>query len=416
MSRPVVLSLLALAVLGGGVAYSRIDGSPLKDMAKSMLAVGDLVKNDASEKAKASLPSAPQPAQATKGPPPAPVLVSEVEIRNVPVVLSGIGSVQPRATVSVKSRLDGQIVETHVKEGQDVKKNDLLFRIDPRPYEAALRVAEAALLRDQANYQKAQADMARIGDLAGKGFSPQSKLEETKAAMNALAATIKSDEAAIELAKLNLEYTYIRSPINGKVGNILLAGGNMVKANDTQAMIVITEMDPIYVAFALPEQYLNEIKSRLAQGKIRVEVSPPEGTSVTEPVKGELFFVNNVVDMTTGTIQLMATFANPKQLLTPGQYVTARLTLGELVNTVVVPAKTVQVGAKGNYVYVVKPDKTVEVRAVKPGPMFDDRVVVLDGLKKGETVVTDGQLRLFPGARIAPKDEKSLTTKPKAQS
>ena len=414
MSRPVVISLIVLAVLGGGVGYSRLDGSPLKDVAKTMLTVGDLVKSDASDRAKAALPAAPQKATATKGPPPAPVLIREVEIRNVPVVLSGIGSVQPRATVVVKSRLDGQIVEAPVKEGQNVKKGDLLFRIDPRPYEAALRVAEAALLRDQANYKKSQADMARVGDLAGKGFSSQAKLEETRAAMNALAATIKSDEAAIELAKLNLEYTYIRSPIDGKVGNILLAGGNMVKANDTQAMIVITEMDPIYVAFALPEQYLNEIKARLAQGKIRVDVSPPEQTS--EPVKGELFFVNNVVDMTTGTIQLMATFANSKQLLTPGQYVTTRLTLGVIENAVVVPAKTVQVGAKGSYVYVVKPDKTVEVRAVKPGQTFEDRVVVLDGLRKGETVVTDGQLRLFPGARIAPKDEKTLTTKPKAQS
>jgi multidrug efflux system membrane fusion protein len=414
MSRAVVLCLIVLAVLGGGVVYSRLDGSPMKDMAKAMLTVGDLVKSDASDKAKAVLPPAPPKATATKGPPPAPVLISEVEIRNVPVILTGIGSVQPRATVAVKSRLDGQIVEAPVKEGQNVKKGDLLFRIDPRPYEAALRVAEAALLRDQANYKKAQADMARIGDLAGKGFSPQAKLEETKAAMNALAATIKSDEAAIELAKLNLEYTYIRSPIDGKVGNILLAGGNMVKANDTQAMIVITEMDPIYVAFALPEQYLNEIKARLAQSKIPVEVSPPERTA--EPVKGELFFVNNVVDMTTGTIQLMATFANPKQLLTPGQYVTARLTLRVIENAVVVPAKTVQVGARGSYVYVVKPDKTVEVRAVKIGPAFEDRAVILDGLKKGETVVTDGQLRLFPGARIAPKDEKTLATKPKAQS
>lgn len=414
MSRPVVLSLLVLAALAGGVGYSRLDGSPLKDVAKSMLTVGDTVKNDASDKAKAMVPAAPQQQANTKGPPPAPVLISEVEIRTVPVVLSGIGSVQPRATVSVKSRLDGQIVEAPVKEGQDVKKGDLLFRIDPRPYEAALRVAEASLLRDQANYQKAQADMARIVDLAGKGFSPQSKLEETKAAMNALAATIKADEAAIEIAKLNLEYTYIRAPIDGKAGNILMAGGNMVKANDIQAMLVITEMDPIYVAFALPEQYLNEIKARLAQGKVRVEVSPPEQT--VEPVKGDLFFVNNVVDMTTGTIQLMATFANPKQMLTPGQYVTARLTLGEIQNAVVVPAKTIQVGAKGSYVFVVKPDKTVEVRAVKPGQTFDDRIVVLDGLKKGETVVTDGQLRLFPGARVAPKDEKSLATKPKAQS
>lgn len=414
MSRPVVLSLIVLAVLGGGVAYSRLDGSPLKDVAKAMLTVGDLVKSDASDKANAALPSAPPKATATKGPPPAPVLITEVEIRTVPVVLNGIGSVLPRSTVSVKSRLDGQIVEAPVKEGQNVKKGDLLFRIDPRPYEAALRVAEAALLRDQANYQKAQSDMARIGDLAGKGFSPQSKLEETKAAMNALAATMKSDEAAIELARLNLEYTYIRSPIEGRVGNILLASGNMVKANDTQAMIVITEMDPIYVAFALPEQYLSEIKARLAQGKTHVEVAPPESKS--EPAKGELFFVNNVVDMTTGTIQLMATFANPKQTLTPGQYVTARLTLGAIEDAVVVPSRTIQVGAKGSYVFVVKPDKTVEVRAVKPGPTFEGRVVVLEGLKKGETVVTDGQLRLFPGARIAPKDEKSPATKPKAQS
>ena len=412
MSRPITLSLLALAAIAAAVGYARFYGAPAlaTDVVHRLSSVADTVKTDAIPKV-----AAPESkAQANKGPPPAPVYTAVVESKAVPIVMEGIGSVQPRSTVAIKSRVDGQLVEAFVKEGQLIKKNDPLFRIDPRPFEAALRQAEANLARDRANFDKAKGDMQRIGDLAVKGFSPQAKVEEAKAAMNSLAATIKADEAAIEIARLNVEYTMIRSLIDGRAGNILVHAGNMVKANDTQALIVITETNPIYVAFAVPEQYLPEIKARMATSKIMVEVAPPNDTRA--PVQGEMFFVNNAVDMSTGTIQLMGTFTNVDQQLTPGQFVNARVTLGTIENAIVVAAKTVQVGPKGQFVYVVKPDKTVELRPVKTGATLNDQTLILSGLQKGETVVTDGQLRLFPGARVAPKEPQATPAKPKAQS
>lgn len=387
-------------------------GIPRPSWLQSMLGAGT------SAMAPAGQPSSDQPKPAASGGqrvlPPAPVLTAIVKQQTLPVRLEGIGNVQARSTIAIKSRVDGQLMEAAVKEGQQVKKGDLLFRIDPRSFEAQLRQAQANLTRDIANYEKARADYARSSDLVDKGFTARSKFDDAKAALAALEATIKADQAAVEVAKLSVDYTIIRSPIDGQVGNILLTPGNMIKANDTQALIVITEIDPIYVAFAVPEQYLSRVRARLAQGELKVDVWPPEEKG--RPVTGELFFVNNAVDYATGTIMLMAKFDNKDQRLTAGQFVQASANLATMENILSVPVRTVQVGQKGMFVYVVKADKTVELRPVVTGPTVDDVIVITKGVEKGETIVIEGQLRLYPGARVIPKDAASAANKPKEQS
>ena len=345
--------------------------------------------------------------------PPAPVIIEKVKTANLPLRLEGVGSVQAKSTVAVKSRIDGQLMEAAVKEGQAVKAGDLLFRLDARPLEAALKVAEANVVRDKATLEKVMADNARIGDLAAKGYSPKAKFDEAKATLGALEATIKAGEAAIEAARLNIEYTVIRSPITGKVGNVLVHPGNMVKANDTQSLLVITEVAPVYVAFAIPERYLGEVKRLMAAGKMDVDVWTPENRS--DKIRGELFFMNNAVDTSTGTITLMATFANTDQKLMPGQFVQASVLLGTLDKVIAVPARAVQVGQKGTFVYVAKDDLTAEFRPVKVGETVEGQSVINSGLAAGETIVVEGQLRIIPGGKLAPK-EPPQGGKPKEQS
>jgi membrane fusion protein, multidrug efflux system len=335
-------------------------------------------------------------------PPAAPVLTDKVKTANIPLRLDGVGSVQARSTVAIKARIDGQLMEAAVKEGQSVNKGDLLFKLDARPLEAALKVAEANLARDKANLEKAKSDFARIGDLASKGFSPKSKYDESRANLGALEATVKADEAAIDAAKVNMDFTVIRAPINGRVGNVLVHPGNMVKANDTQSLIVITEVAPVYVAFAVPERYLGEVKRLMAGGKVAVDVWTPEQKA--DKIKGELFFMNNAVDTATGTITLMATFANADQKLMPGQFVQASALLGMMDNVVTVPSRAVQIGQRGTFLFVVKDDMTAEMRPVKVGETVDEKAIIISGVAAGETIVTEGQLRVIPGAKVAPKD------------
>jgi len=347
-------------------------------------------------------------------PPPAPVRVTRARTQNVPIRLEGVGNVQARSSVAVKARVDGQLFSAGVKEGQTVRKGDVLFQLDPRPFEAQLKQAEANLTRDKANLEKARSDLVRIKDLAGKGISPKAKLDEVEASVATFLAAIRSSEAAIELAKLNLDYATIRSPIDGRVGRILVAPGNMVKANDTQPLLVINEVKPIYVAFALPEQYIDELRRRMAEGPLAVEATwRGDGAST---VTGELFFINNAVDTATGTIELMARFANADERLVPGQFIKASVTVATLPNAVVVPSQAVQINQKGEYVWVLKDDKTVQLRAITVGPQAGDATVVTKGLSDGEVVVTDGQLRLFPGARVAPVETKRNGRAAKARS
>jgi multidrug efflux system membrane fusion protein len=335
------------------------------------------------------------------GPPPAPVVVAVAKIASVPVVLNVIGNVQAFSAVSVKSQVDGQIREVHFREGQNVKKGDLLFTLDQRAYEAALRQAEANLAKDKALLDKAVADLKRLETLVAKDYTSRANYDTAKSNVASLEATIKADEALVEQAKLKLEFTKITAPIDGRVGSILVNAGNLVKANDTAAgtLVTINQIRPIYVQFSVPESHLSEIRARMAAGKIAVKARVPQEDRV--PAEGTLSFINNAVDMTTGTILLKATFENDDDRLVPGQFVNVTVELAVIAEAVVVPAAAVQVGQRGHYVFVVKADNTVEMRLVRAGITNEREIVIQDGLKSGERVVTEGQLRLRPGARVA---------------
>lgn len=349
-------------------------------------------------------PAADKPAAKAGGKPATPVVVTQVTTRTMPVTIRAIGTIQALATVSVRSRVDGQIMETAFTEGQTVAKGDPLFHIDPRPFQARLREAEANLARDRANLEKAQGDFQRYQSLSGKGFSSQQKFEEARAAVNSLSATIRAGQAAVDLAKLNLEFTTIRAPLDGRTGSVLVQAGNLVKADDQQALVVINQVNPILAALSVPEGHLAEIKRRLAEGSLAVEAAVPD--SNRPPNRGRVVFINNAVDTQTGTILLKAEFDNTDGFLTPGQFVRVVIEMDSIANTAVVPERAVQSGQKGNYVFVVNPaDMTVQPRPVVLGPSIDDFVAIGDALKPGDTVVTDGQLRLFKGAKVTFKSD-----------
>lgn len=332
--------------------------------------------------------------------PPAPVIVSVAKTVAMPVTLSAIGNVQAFSSVAIKSQVDGQIAEVHFKEGQVVKKGALLFTLDPRPYEAVLRQVEANLAKDKALLEKARADVVRLEGLVAKDFTSRVNYDQAKATAASLEATVKADEALVEQARLKLEYTRITAPIDGRVGSILINAGNLVKANDTAAgtMTVLNQVRPINVQFAVPESNLAEIRARISAGRIQVKASIPEDTR--PPVLGTLTFVNNAVDATTGTIMLKATYENDDDRLTPGQFVNVTVELSVIAEAVVVPPAAIQVGQRGQYLYVVKTDDTVELRLVKTGVRTEREIVVEEGLKAGERVVIEGQLRLRPGSRV----------------
>lgn len=330
---------------------------------------------------------------------PVPVLVASVKTETVPIQIETIASVEAYATVSIKSRVDGQVMESFFKEGQMVHKGDRLFTIDPRTYQAKVHQLEANLARDKAQLSSAKADLARYTKLSQTGYSSQQKLEQSRATAEAQEAAVKADIAAIEGAKLDLAFTTIASPIDGRTGSVMIDPGNLVKANDTNAMVVINQTEPIYVTFSVPEHYLPEIKARMTAGGLPVEVIVP-GTDVA-PEHGPVVFVNNTVDAATGTIQLKAEIANKAEKLTPGQFVRTKVTLHELPNALVIPSQAVQNGQNGSFVYVVQPNRTVAVRNVTVGPSYGESVVIEKGVAAGDTVVTEGQLRLRPGARIS---------------
>ena len=329
---------------------------------------------------------------------PAPVMVATVAQQSVPVQFTTIGTVQPISTVSVKSRDDGQIFKVGFVEGQIVRKGDLLFQLDPRPYKATLDQAEANLVRDQASLVRADLDLKRYAALAKKDFATQQQFEQARATAESAKATIDADQAAIEQAKLNLDYSTITAPIDGRTGNLLVTEGNLVKASDNSALVVINQVTPIYVSFSVPQDTMPEVQRRMALGPVPVAVTingDPGG-----PVQGHVTFINNQVDSSTGTIQLKATFDNPDARLVPGQFVNVAMTLSTMSQALVVPSQAVQSGQNGTYVFVVKPDKTVEMRMVKVGPTTDTESVITNGLELGDKVVIEGQLRLVPGTRV----------------
>ena len=328
-----------------------------------------------------------------------PVKVAVAALKAVPVQIRAVGTVEAYATVSIKSRVDGQLVGVHFREGQDVKKGDLLFTIDPRPYEAALKESQARLERDIALMDKAERDTRRYAELVAKNFVSSDKYEQFRANFESLRATADADRATVERARLQLEYCFIRSPLAGRTGRLLVDEGTQIKANDDKAgMVDISQVMPIYVGFAVPQQNLSAIKTHMAKGELKVAADIPE--SGLPPEEGTLSFLDNKVNSQTGTVLLKGSFANTSRHLWPGQFVTATLTLTTRHDAVVIPTVAVQVGQTGQFVYVVKPDMTVESREVVPGMVVGDSVVIDKGLAAGETVVTEGQLRLVPGTKV----------------
>jgi membrane fusion protein, multidrug efflux system len=361
------------------------------------------------------------------GMPPTPVAVAKAELRSIPVQLRQIGAVEPITTIAAKAQVGGELVKVLFAEGQDVKKGQELFEIDPRPYQQALEQAQANLNRDNALIAQAQANISkdqaqaknakiladRYAALLEDGISSKEQSESyqttlgvqleairaDQAALTSSQAAVESDRSAIETAKLNLSYCSIRSPIDGRAGSLLVQAGNLVKANDTNALVNINQITPINVTFSVPQQQLPEIRRYNSSRPLTVEASV-NGDSGSRSVKGQLSFIDNTVDNTTGTIKLKATFANTDHVLWPGQFVNVVLTLKTITDAVVVPSETIQSGQKGQFAFIVKPDQTVELRVVTPGETVDKMTVVQKGISAGETVVTDGQLRLFPGAAV----------------
>jgi len=337
---------------------------------------------------------------------PVPVVVARVVQEDVPIQVPAIGWVEGYAVVTVKARVEGQLTGVHFTKGQDLKAGDLLFTIDPRPFAAAVQAAESQLARDKALAEDAEKDAQWKADLFRQGTAAQREYDQSRAQAEALRATVRADEAALEKAKLELEYCTIRSPIDGRAGDLLVDRGNIVKANET-ALVVIEQVRPIYVAFSVPEHHVAAVKERLADGRLPVEATLPGEEGTAE--RGVLTFMDNRVDTATGTIRLKGTFQNEHRRLWPGQFVNVILILATERNAVLVPSQAIQTGQQGQFVFVVKADQAVELRPVLVGRTVGDRVVIQEGLKAGEIVVTDGQLRLVPGAKVDIKNPPTTT-------
>ena len=347
-----------------------------------------------------------------KGGPAIPVIVATVSEQTLPLKIQAIGNVEVQTTVSIKSRLDGQIVKVGFADGQDVAKGQMLFEIDARPLQAQLEQARATLARDKAQLDRARQQEERYKDLLQKGFVSQDAYAQFRTNVDTAAATVNASESAVDNMRVQTEYAVIRSPIQGRAGKILIQQGNLVKANDTPSLVIINQLAPIYVSFAVPEQYLGLIRKYMAGGKLVVEAllpNPGEGVAgSTTGARGTLAFVDNTVDTTTGTVRLRAVFDNKDKSLWPGQFVTASVTLNETQSAIVVPSQAVQTGPKGQYVYVVK-DGVALMREITVERADGPHTVVSRGLVGGEQVVASGQSRLVPGMKvnIRPEEKKS---------
>ncbi len=327
----------------------------------------------------------------------APVMVANVEQRDVPLKINVAGRTEAYSTVTMRARIDGQILGVHFQAGQQIKKGQTLVTLDGRALRAQLDQMTANLARDRAQLDKAKSDLARQADLLAKGFIAAATLESFKATVQTLEATVNADLAAIDLARVNLSYTTITAPMNGIAGAVLAFPGGSVKASDTP-LVVINQVDPLYVTFSLPESQLKEINRDSASGKLKVEVRPPGAGGAV--AAGELVFIDNTVDAATGTIQLKARLDNAGEKLTPGQFVEVAMTVRTLPGALLIPAEAMQAGPNGNFVYVAKPDQTVELRLVQTISGGDKQMLIVEkGLKPGEKVISDGQLRLTPGAK-----------------
>jgi multidrug efflux system membrane fusion protein len=329
----------------------------------------------------------------------------------MPVEVTAVGNVEAISTISIRAQVAGEVQNIEFKEGDFVKKGQVLLTIDPRPYEAAVAQAKAALARDKATgkYNRAQAE--RYKTLFDQGVIPAEQVDSYTSAAEASDAVVNADEAAVQTAELNLEYCTVASPLDGRTGAVMVKAGNLVKVADVP-IVVINQVNPIYVNFTVPQQYWPDIKEDIERRALHVRVTIPQNSG--RPVEGTLTFVDNIVDSTTGTIHLRGTFENSQNRLWPGLYVSVLLTLSQQPNATVVPAHSIVTTQQGSYVYVVKANNTVEQRTVLPNRTIESDTVVDKGLQPGEIIVTDGQVNLVPGAKIEaknsgpePKDEPS---------
>lgn len=328
-----------------------------------------------------------------------PVTAATAVVKPMPRELRAIGNVQASATVLIKSRVNGELLTVHFKEGDEVKTGDLLFTVDPRPFEAALKQAEANLAKERAQLEHARKQAERYSSVVKKGYVSEEQNDQILANVAALTAAVRADEAAVENARLDLKYCSIRSPISGVTGQLKVDRGNLIKASDTDnPMVTVRQTSPIYVVFSVPEANLLRIKKHMATGPLEVAVAIPGDEQ--HQLAGELTFLDNAIDQTTGTLLLRATFANRDRALWPGQFVNVTLTLSLQSDAVVIPTPALQTGQGGQYVFVVTPDSLAEYRPVTVARTVGSEAVVEQGVKGGEKVVTDGQLRLTQGAQV----------------
>ena len=342
-----------------------------------------------------------------------PVMTAQAEARNVPIILRGLGTVTAFNTVSVKSRVQGNITKVNFREGQEVKTGDLLVQIDPRPYQAVLDQAQATLAKDQANLANAQTDLGRYADLLKRNFAPEQQFATQQATVSEDQSATKSDLAQVDAARLNVDYAAIRSPIDGVTGIRQVDLGNLVEGNNGQTLVVITQIKPIYVVFTVPEAEITEVRDAMAKGALTAEAY--DASDVHRISSGTLKLVDNQVDQTTGTVKLKAEFANADEKLWPGAFVNAHLVLSVAKDGITVPAAAVQTGPRGTYAYVVKPDDTVEQRAITVRQTEHDRALVAAGVQAGERVVTGGQSRLRAGMKVALSEGGPSPTTPMAE-
>ncbi|HEV3061244.1 MAG TPA: efflux RND transporter periplasmic adaptor subunit [Vicinamibacterales bacterium] len=335
--------------------------------------------------------------------PPIPVTIASVEQKAVPLDVQAIGTVIAASTVAVHAQITGELTSVNFKEGDEVQQGQVLFTLDKRPLEAALLQAEANLQRDIALTQNAQAQSVRYDDLLKRGIATHEQVDQFKSTAASLDATVMADRAAVDSAKVQLEYATISAPITGRTGLLQVHRGNLVRAGDTIPIVTLNRIQPVYVTFAIPESMLPQFKHYMAAGSVRVEAKAPNEDG--RPSVGQIDFIDNAVDATTGTIKIKGTFANEDRRLWPGLFVNVTVTLTTDPNATVVPTAAVQSGQQGTYVYVVKSDQTVELRPVTVARTRGDRSIVGSGLRAGETIVTDGHLRLIPGSRVSVKTD-----------
>lgn len=332
------------------------------------------------------------------GRPPAPVVVASVERRDIPVQINAIGNVEAYQTVQIRSQVNGQIQRVLFREGEDVRRGQLLFQLDKRPFEADLDKAIGQMKHDQAQAENSRLQAERYSSLEKDGVASHEQADQIRAQAKADASAVEADKAAVEAARVQLQYTDIVAPLDARAGVLMINLGNLVKANDTPYLVQLNQVSPIYVTFSIPELHLDQVRRHFSSGQLKVLAYGKSQS--TNAAIGRLTFIDNGVDTTTGTFKLKGTFKNADRRLWPGQFVDVVLELSTQKSAVVVPTKAIQTGQQGEYVYVVRPDSTAESRLVKTAGVFQNLTVVSEGLRTGERVIVNGQLRVSPNAKV----------------